>query len=273
MQREPLADHRAPAAGAELDDVALLLPPRPEEPFLQDELGPLQILAGVDPLDLVLVVDLVALHGQPVVDQPVRQVGQPVFAVQRRRRQRRQHRPDLPGGDDVRADVELPDLPHPRRRLRLLDDVHDAAVAVADHAAVGVGPVGDRGEQRQVGRAQPVAVDQPADRGRREERRVAVEDQQVAVEVAQERLELPHRVAGAPGILLDDVAVARPQVRPDRLAAVADDDVGVRRRHDLRHVRRDVVDDLPAAQVLQQHGQAVVGDGLGAGGEDDGFER
>ena len=144
VQREPLADHRAPAAGAELDDVALLLPPRPEEPLLQDEFGPLEILPRVDPLDLVLVVDLIALYSQPVVDQPVRQVGQPVLAVQRRRRQRRQHRPDLPGGDNVRADVQLPDLPHPRRRLRLLDDVHDAAVAVADHAAVGVGPVGDR---------------------------------------------------------------------------------------------------------------------------------
>ena len=88
----------------------------------------------------------------------------------------------------------------------------------------------------------------------------------------QERLKLAHRVAGAPGIRLDDVAVARPQVRPDGLAAVADDHVGVGRRDDLRHVRRDVVDDLPAAQVLEQHGQAVIGDGLRAGGEDDGFE-
>ncbi len=105
VQGKALANHRAPAAGAELDDVALFLAARAEQALEQDELDLLQVRACVDALDLVLVVDLIALHLEAGADQPVHRVGQPVFAVDRRRRQGLQHREDLLCGHDIRADV------------------------------------------------------------------------------------------------------------------------------------------------------------------------
>ena len=46
VQREALADDRAPAPGAKRDLVLFLLAARPEQALLQDELGLLQVLAA-----------------------------------------------------------------------------------------------------------------------------------------------------------------------------------------------------------------------------------
>jgi len=95
MQRKSLADHCPPAARTELDDVLLFLAPRAEITLLEDEFRLLQVGAGVDPLDFVRVIDLVALYLQAAVDQLIGRVGQAVFPVPLRGAQRFQHWPDI----------------------------------------------------------------------------------------------------------------------------------------------------------------------------------
>ena len=81
VEREALADDRAPAAGAKGHLVLFLLAARPEEALLQNELGLLQVLARVDALDFIRVVDLVALDPQPRADELVHAIRQLILAV------------------------------------------------------------------------------------------------------------------------------------------------------------------------------------------------
>ncbi len=67
----------------------------------------------------------------------------------------------------------------------VLDDVDDLAAGIADDAAVGEWAAGDGGEQGQVGLLQTVAVEQAANGGGPEQRRIAIEDEQIALEAAQ----------------------------------------------------------------------------------------
>ena len=94
---EAFADDGAPAAGAEGDQVLLLLPARAKQALLQDELGTRQVLGGVDALHFVLIVEPVALHAQAGADQLVDAVGETVIAIAGRRREA------LEGGEDRRA--------------------------------------------------------------------------------------------------------------------------------------------------------------------------
>jgi len=117
------------------------------------------------------------------VNQAVDRIGQPVFAVLQRRGERLQHRPDLSGRDHVRADVQIADFLVVSGGRGLFDDGDDAAAAIADDPAIRVGPVCDGCQQREVGPAQAVAVDESANRRRAEQGRIAIEDQQVAIVV------------------------------------------------------------------------------------------
>ena len=62
MQRETLADDGPPAPGAERHLILLFLAAGTEDPLLENELGVGQVLGSVDALDLILVVQLIAIH-------------------------------------------------------------------------------------------------------------------------------------------------------------------------------------------------------------------
>ena len=86
MHGEALADDGAPAAGAESDQVLLLLPAGAEEALLQDEFGMLEVRGGVDALNFILIVELVIGDPEAGADELMDTVGQPVFAIDGRRR-------------------------------------------------------------------------------------------------------------------------------------------------------------------------------------------
>ena len=64
------------------------------------------------------------------------------------------------------------------------------------------------GQQRQVRALQAVAVDQAANRIGAKQRRVAVKDEQVAVEVFEERRDLKDRMRRPEKVILNDISIA-----------------------------------------------------------------
>jgi len=271
VQRKALTDDRSPATGAKGDQVLFLVTAGTIEPLLQDELGLGQVVASVDAQYLVLVIDLVTLHPQTGADEVVGAVGEPVFAIQRGRGQRLQSGQDGLGADDISAHVQFADLAYLWRSLGLLNDVHDPAGGIADDAPVGKRAIYDGGEQCQVGLPQAVAVEQPPDGGRTEERGVAIEDEQVTVEILEQRINLQDGVTGAQLLLLDDIVVVRPQVCLYLLPPVAHDDIEVIWRRELQPVPDDVINDFAVAQRLEHHRCSAVSHGLFPGRQDDGL--
>jgi nitrous oxide reductase accessory protein NosL len=114
-----------------------------EEPFLQDEGGLVEVGGGVDALDFVFVVDLVAFDMQAGADELVDAVGEAVFAVGGGGSEGAQ------GGEDglrlhhVSADVEFADVAHGGGGFARFDDVDDTAVSVPNDSAIGIGVVGN----------------------------------------------------------------------------------------------------------------------------------
>src|ERR1035441_1234110 len=74
-----------PPAGAEGDQVLFFLPPRTVQPLLQNELGTLEVRIRIDPLHLVLIVELVVLDLKPRPYQLVHAIGETIIAIHRRR--------------------------------------------------------------------------------------------------------------------------------------------------------------------------------------------
>ncbi len=175
VEREALADDRPPAAGAKGDLVLLLLAAGPEEAFLQDELGLLQVLRRVDALDFVRVVNLIALHPQTRANEFVDTVRQRIPAI-RRRGEFFQRGKDGWRRYQVGAHVELVNIPHGGRGFGLLDDVYNGAGGIANDAPVRQRPGGDGGQQGQMRLAQGMAVEQPPNGRRAEQRGIAVQD-------------------------------------------------------------------------------------------------
>jgi hypothetical protein len=126
------------------------------------------------------------------------------------------------------------------------------ALVIAPDPAVGQRPTHDRRQQRQVRALEMVAVEEAADRGRPEERCVAVEDQQIAVEAGELGSDLKNGVAGPRGLVLYDVRVAVAQMAANRLLRAADDDVDIFRGDDLEHIADDQVDDRLVAKPRQE---------------------
>ncbi len=79
MQREPLADDGAPAAGAERHFVFLFLAAGTEQPFLEDEGGLIEIFDIVDAADLIGIVELETVHLQTGTQKLLHAVGQAQF--------------------------------------------------------------------------------------------------------------------------------------------------------------------------------------------------
>ncbi len=199
-----------------------LLAPRPEQPLLENELGPRQVRRRVDALHFVLVVEPIAFHAPARSNQLVNPVRE---AVSRR---------DGAGIDGVGAHVDLADFADGSRCLGVLDDVDDLAGGVADDASVGKRPIDNRCQQRQVRLPQAVAVEQSADGCGAEQWRVAIENQQRAMEIPQQRQRLQGCVARAERLLLQDIVDFVAQVRPHFLLPVSDHDVNVAGRRPRR---------------------------------------
>jgi len=76
----------------------------------------------------------------------------------------------------VGAHVELVNIPHGGRGFGLLDDVYNGAGGIANDAPVRQRPGGDGGQQGQMRLAQGMAVEQPPNGRRAEQRGIAVQD-------------------------------------------------------------------------------------------------
>ncbi len=247
---EAFADQRAPASGAEGDQVLLLLTAWAVETLLQDELGFLQVLGRVDALHFVLIVNLVALDAQAGADQLVHTISQPILAIDRTWRQPLQSSEDDGRVDDVRSDIDLMDCAHLRGRFRAFDDVDDLAARVADDASVGQRTIHHRGEQRQMRLPQFVTIEQPADRIRPEQRRVAIEDEQVAGDFGECLARLQHGISGAQRLLLRDIVKVRTKLLLHFFLAGRNHNVDVGGGDHLQCVVHDRLQDALLAKLL-----------------------
>ena len=192
-------------------------------------------------------------------------IGEAQFAIHGRWRE-----PGQGGGNDARihhvsAHVDLADLANLRRGLGVFDDVDDLAGGVADDAAIGERMVHHGGEKRGVSLAQGVAIEQAANGARAEERRVAVENQQVAAEIGEQRNGLADGIAGTERTFLHHVVVLLAEVGPHVVLEAADDDVDVFGRDVFEGVLEHAFEDAALAERLEQ-------DGI-SGGQHDGLQR
>jgi hypothetical protein len=261
-QRVALADDRSPAARAEHDlGVGVLL--RHEQPLEDDVLGDRELPGCVDALDLVGVVDLVAVHPTTGADHPAGEIGQPVLAS---RSHGREGPEEQAGGGHVSPDVHLMDLVVLGSLVGALDDRRDPAVLAHDPPIGRVRVVDDGGQDRQVRSFEPVAGEQPEQRLRAQQGRVGVGDQHL-LGVRQQVPEAQQgSVAGAQGCVLDDVGDLRAQEIADRRVIPGDDDHDARRVHD----RADVLDgQLDHRGVAQRPGEQFPRLGIGASSQED----
>src|SRR6185369_7885687 len=158
------ANDRAPAAGAEGDQVLLLLAAGTEDPFLENELGVGQIVQSVYTLDLILVVQLIAVNTQAGTDEFVYTGGETVLASARGGRKPAQGEEDGCRIHYISSEVPLANLPDFRQCLVFFDDVQHLTAGIADDTAVRQGAVEHGGQQREVRLLQEVPVDQATNR-------------------------------------------------------------------------------------------------------------
>ena len=139
-----------------------------------------------------------------------------------------------------------------------------------DDPAIGLGIVGRRGEHDDRRRIRPVEPRQHLGHGfRRHERRVAVEDEDIAVEAGQHAFGLPDGMGGALLLgLVGDLHAAAVQRHFDLVAALADDDDAL-----LRAKRVDRVEQMHQHRLAGDRVQHLVRVGAHAralaGGEHD----
>ena len=184
-----------------------------------------------------------------------------------------EQREQVAGRGGEHAGIAQVDLPLRLARILILDHLVDRAVGAGEDAAILGGIVGAEADHH---RRRPVraveAVEHPRHRLGLDQRRVAVEDQHVAVEIGELRLGLEHRMGGAELLVLDDeVAAARLDQPLDLVAPGADDDDLARRAEPLEHAH-EMVEHRPAGDRVEHlvdvgHHPCAL-----AGGEDDGGE-
>ena len=172
-QRVALPDHRTPAAGAEDDLRVGVLPPH-EQPLEDDVPGYRQLLGGVDAVDLVRVVDLVAVDPPAGVDDPAREVGQTVLARDRHRRKRAQ---EQAMAGHIPPNVDFLDALMGCGLVRALHYRHDPPALPHDTTVRRVRVLDHGGQDRQVRPLEPVPGEQPQQGLRAQQRRVGVGDQ------------------------------------------------------------------------------------------------
>ena len=102
LHGEAFADDGTPAAGAEGDEVLLLLAAGTEEALLHNELGSREICGGVDALDFVLIVEAVVVHAEAGTNELMDAVSEAIITVTWRGREPRKGGEDHWGGDAER---------------------------------------------------------------------------------------------------------------------------------------------------------------------------
>ena len=196
-------------------------------------------------------------------------IGQAVLAVPARSLKVAQRGKERVRIDHVSADISFPNFAHVGRRLILLDDFQNLAGRAADDSATRKRPVQHGGQQRQVRALQPMAVHQAANRIRAKQGCVAVEDEQIAVEVFKQRRHLEDRMRRPEKFVLNGISIARAQMQADFLLAVTDHHINALRRHDPQRVPHYALEHTPLTQRLKDQGTAVRRPGVLAGGEHD----
>ena len=228
--------------------------------------------AGVDAHAHLLVVALEAGDGVLGVEQQVDDVGEVELALVVVAAEARQRRPQRVAAEHVEADVDLVDLALLGGRVAVLDDARDAAVVVAHDAAVVRGVVEVDGGERGGGVGVEVPLVEGGDEVAVDQRHVAVQHHDVALEVVQ-RLEAgADGVAGAAPLLLHGALAAHRQDLVDRLLVGAGDDDDALGRDAERGVD-DVREHGPAAHLVQDLGDVGLHARAEAGRQDDDGER
>ncbi len=141
-----------------------------------------------------------------------------------------QRGPEHLGAEDVDRRVDLPDLPVLLVRIRALDDAQHRAVRAADDATVEPRVGRFRGEHRGCGSFAPVGGDELLEESGGEHRRVARQNEHVAVAPFEGGPRAPYGVAGAERRLLHrDLDRARCKLVPGRGRRDDHDRIGPRR--------------------------------------------
>ena len=172
------------------------------DPVAQPRRGRRKLDPRVDPLGLERV--CCDVHGNriAVADEEAQCVGEVELTLRVVRLEPLERRPELRGLEDVDAGVDLAERELLGRRVAGLDDLREAALAVAHDPAVGT-HVG-RLERKHGGRGTFAAVrlDESAQELRRQAGDVAVQDEHVAVEALERGACGTNRVTGAERLLL-----------------------------------------------------------------------
>ena len=158
--------------------------------------------ARVDAVGLERILRALDRARLPVADEDAERVGDVELALRVVRRQPFERRPELRRVEDVDAGVDLAERELLGRGVARLDDPREPAVRVPHDPAVcrGVGRL--EGEDGRGGSGGAMRLDERGDRLRPQRGHVAVEDEDVAVEVAERLARAADGVAGAARLLL-----------------------------------------------------------------------
>ena len=139
-----------------------------------------------------------------VVDDVPDRVGQLELALRVPSVEPVERAPQRRRAEDVGGRVQLADRALLVRRVPFLDHAQHPAGPVANHTAIRERRVGLEREERGVGVGAPVLVEERSEQLGREERRVAREDEDVALESVEGAARGGDGVSGAARLVLDD---------------------------------------------------------------------
>ena len=124
-----------------------------------------------------------------------------------------------------------------------------------------------RGKQSQVRLLQLVPVQKAANGAGPEQRRIAVEDEQVSIEIRKLARRLQRGMAGAQLAFLNHIMIIGAQVSTDVVAAVAHHDGDIFGRHHFQRVLEHAFQNAVVPQAAQHDGAALRIEGVLARGE------
>ena len=177
-----------------------------------------------------------------------------------------QQLPEQLGAEQVDPRVALLDRELGGARVGGLDDARDPAGRVAQHDA---GHLHLRRQQDQVGARLGLVPQHPLQGLGAQQRRIAIQDQDVAAKAFQGASGLEHGVAGAALLALEHQLGASPDRRADLLGAVSHHDDQTLRAERLGR-RERIVEHRPAGDRVQHLGQRGLHPRPLAGGEQQG---
>ena len=210
-----------------------------------------QLAAAVDAADFVSARQHERLHAPSLVPEDLDQVGQVVLPLSVLRGDAADGVEQTGQGEGVDARIDFTDGPFGRRRVLLFNAADDVSVR-ADDPAVAEGVVDMGGDDGGRGAARFVPFAQLLEGGRREQRDVAVQQQQRAGRAADDRLGGQQRVGRAELRLLDHQRhfPVVPQRPTDRVGFMADHD-GRGAWPERARRRKDVLNHRTAGNVVK----------------------